>query len=124
MPRATFNPNLVKRFDLETCPEGYVIIRRISLGESAQREQLAMEMAVSGQNANDRKMEISVQVADLMHFDFATMVVEHNLEDENGHSLNFKNPADVNRLDGPIGEEIKKYIDEVGSSKISDETKN
>lgn len=126
MPRATFNPNATTRFELKTCPpDGFIVVRRLSLGESAKREQATMKMALQGADAKTRQMNIDPQITALLEFDFATMIVEHNLEDEHGNLLNFKNPADVSRLDGPIGEEIKKCLDEVSSAaKVDEETKN
>jgi hypothetical protein len=123
MPRATFDPNKVQRFELNTLPGAYVVIRRLTMGERASREQLAMQMAVSGAEKN-RKVDVQVQVADLLAFDFSVMVTEHNLEDETGRTLNFKNRADVLALDDTIGSEVKQYIDQVSEGTITDEVKN
>lgn len=120
MPRATVAID-VETFDLKSCPEGYVKIRRMTYGEKLNRTDDLMNMRTT---AEDREMQIQMMSKRVALQDFANLVVEHNLTDENDKLLNFKNPADVLRLDPIIGDEIGQLIDQLNSFETKDEVKN
>jgi len=125
MPVAVFVNN-TERFDLQTVKDGYVVIRRMTYGESLKRQSMAqkiyMEQATGG--ARDVRGEVDIQTERVALWEFANLIVEHNLTDEGDRQLNFRNPADVMRLDGPVGTEIGQYIDEFNGASESDEVKN
>lgn len=111
-----------KRYELKTCPEGYVDIRRMSYGEKMQRQQMGSKMELKGMKG---KKDLDTTV-DLFNkgqqlFDFATCIVEHNLTDENEQLLDFKKPMAVEMLEGIIAEEIGSYIDEMNNFEASDD---
>jgi len=112
MPRATVTETK-ERFELTTLPDAYVIIRRMTYGEKLKRQDSMMDLAAGGKG-ND-EMKISIQASKVALTDFANLVVEHNLTDENDIPLNFKNANDVVRLDPRIGDEIGAFIDKVNS---------
>jgi hypothetical protein len=57
------------------------------------------------------KMEVKQAQTAVGEFEFATCIVEHNLEKADGTPMNFKNGIDFQLLDGRIGEEIANIIE-------------
>lgn len=124
MPVAVFI-NKTDRFELDTVPEGYVVVRRMNYGESLKRQAMATKIYMEQNTASkDMRGEVDIQSELVTFWEFANLVIEHNLTDESDRPLNFKNVADVVRLDGPVGDEIGKIIDEYNGTRDSDETKN
>lgn len=120
MPRATVTQN-TERFELKACPEGFVVIRRMTYGEKLNRQEDIMNMQTG---MDDKKMQIQIMTKKVALQDFANLIVEHNLTDENDRPLNFKNAADVVRLDPRIGDEIGQYIDLLNSFEEDAAVKN
>lgn len=120
MPRATVAVDS-QVFKLETCPDGYVKIRRMTYGEKLSRQDDMMNMQTS---TKDDQMSIHIHAKKMALIDFANLILEHNLTDENDEPLNFKNAADVAKLDPRIGDEIGRYIDQINSFEGETETKN
>lgn len=114
MPKATANINQTKRFDLKSCPGGYVVVRRLSYGLKLQRQELSMSMQMAGEK-NNASMNMNVRVSSVAEFDFKHCLVEHNLTDDNDQPLNLQRPEYVGMLDGAVGEEIGMYIDQVNA---------
>lgn len=116
------------RYDLKTCPEGYVIVRRMTYGEELARSGMATKFTVGGGGANtkkeDFKGEIDINTEEVALWDFANLIVEHNLTDDKEQPLNFKNRAHVRALQRDVGKEIGDCIDEWNSQIDSEETKN
>lgn len=96
--------------DLKSCPGGFVVIKRMSFGQKLTRRQMAMKMRMSG-DKRDMSMDIDMMNRLTTLWSFANLLIEHNLEDQNGVPLNFKREADVDKLDPRIGEEIDGLID-------------
>lgn len=114
MPRATTTGNETERFDLKTCPGGFVVLRRLTYGEYLKRRQMASNMSVraeKGQKDFEGVMELVNQK--VTEFEFANCIVEHNLEDDDENILDFANPVNIRMLDPRIGEEISTRIDEM-----------
>lgn len=120
MPRATV-ASQTEKFELKSLPEGYVVIRRMTYGEKLGRTDNMMNMRTT---TEDKEMEIRLLSRKIAFQDFANLLVEHNLTDENDKPLNFKNAADVERLDPVIGDEIGQYIDKINSFEDTQDTKN
>lgn len=125
MPVAVLRKQDNPRRELKTAPpDGYVVVRRMSYGESLAREAIATKFTVGGDaNSKEFSGDIKIDQERVALFDFATCIVEHNLTDENERLLNFKDPKDVKLLDKEIGREIGELIDEVNNTD-TDETKN
>jgi hypothetical protein len=124
MPIAVFT-NETKRFDLITLPEAYVIIRRMNYGESLKRQTMVSKIYMAqAEGTRDMRGEVDLQPDRVAIWEFANLIVEHNLTDEHNTPLNFKNPMDVIRLNGPVGNEIGKYIDEFTGADEGPEVKN
>jgi len=122
VPRATIMQNN-QRFELQSCPDGYIVIRRMTYGEKLNRQDDMMNMQTSA-NPKDTEMRIQIMAKRVALQDFANLIIEHNLTDDNDLPLNFRNPADVNRLDPRVGDEIGQLIDKVNSFEEAGEVKN
>ena len=120
MPRATVASE-TEKFELKSLPEGYVVIRRMTYGEKLNRTDGMMNMRTT---AEDKQMEIQMMSKKVAFQDFGNLIIEHNLTDENDKALNFKNAADVERLDPRIGDEIGQLIDGINSFEDTANVKN
>jgi hypothetical protein len=117
--------NTTKRYDLLTLEGAYVVVRRMNYGETLRRNGMATKFYIdAAQGSKEFKGELDVQQESVTLWDFANLIVEHNLTDENEHPLNFKNIVDVKRLDGSVGQEIGQYIDEFNKFEETAEIKN
>ena len=111
MPKATVSTE-TQRFDLKSCPDGWVELRRMTHGQRLHRQDIAMSMNMeANQRTKTASMNVTPAQTRVAQFELKTCVVDHNLEDEGGRKLNFGNPADCDQLDGRIGEEIGSYIE-------------
>lgn len=104
-----------RRFELKSLAGGYVIIREMSYGEKIHRQGLSGAMKILRDNKSDYAGEIAMETARLTEWDFANLVIDHNLEDKDGRKLNLQNKADLAKLSARIGDEVGKYIDELNS---------
>lgn len=121
MPRATVNQEETERVELKTCPEGFVILRRMTYGQLLHRRSMAMHVKVEGGKGRDAVMGMALANSKVTEFEFATCIVEHNLEDEHGTNLNFTVPTNINKLDPRIGEEIDANISRMNNFEDDDE---
>jgi hypothetical protein len=124
MPVAVVTNALSDKKPLTSLPEGYVIVRRMNYGEKLLRSNMAAKFLMGGTSKDDVQGELSMQTEEVAYWDFANLVVEHNLEDTDGRVLNFKIKADVKKLDGAIGDEIGRIIDEFQEPEKTEEVKN
>lgn len=128
MPIAVVVDNVSDKMPLKTLPpDGYVIVRRMTYGESLSRSAKATKLLVGGsdsKNKDDFKGEIDIQTEELAYWDFANLIVEHNCQDVDGRVLNFKNISDVKKLGSAIGEEIGEIIDKFNEVEDTEEVKN
>jgi hypothetical protein len=113
MPRATTNPNETEKIWLKSCPEGYVELRRMSYGEVLRKRQMGTTMSLQQGSDGDTQGVMEMVQRRMTEFEFAKCVVDHNLEDENGKTLDFKKSNTFDRLDPRIGEEIGEEIDKM-----------
>jgi hypothetical protein len=116
MPRATISSEAEEN-GLKSLPGGFVKLRRMSYGERLHRQDIAMTMSMQQDKAATSraggKIEIKQAQTAVGEFEFATCIVDHNLEKDDGSPLNFKNGMDFQLLDGRIGEEISALIEEM-----------
>ena len=114
MPRATVS-TVPEKFDLKSCPGGWVKLRRMSYGERLHRQDIAMTMSMQAdQRTKQSSMQVKQAQTAVASFEMASCVVEHNLEkDDQGTLLNFKVASDVDQLDGMIGDEIAQLIEDM-----------
>lgn len=115
MPKATLSMAPV-RHNLKHCPEGWVDLRRMSFGELLASQDMAYQVSVKASEAtgkDDPEVGMDMSQARVHEYQFKTCIVDHNLEDEQGHKLNFAQAATVHMLDPLIGQEISKQIDQM-----------
>lgn len=103
------------KFDLKSLPEGYVVIREMTYGERLMRQGLSGKMKLIADQKSEYAGEVEMATKKLALWDFANLIIEHNLDDLDGRRLNFKLEHDVNKLSSRIGEEVGTYIDKVNS---------
>lgn len=118
MPNAQVSDVPVK-FDLETCPEGYVTIKRFSYGGKLTRQENAVRNTAS---AEGKTTEFRVQLLqkETEFYTFAECIVDHNLtytDSQTGDELpiDFKGRLWQQQLDPRIGEEISTHIDSLNN---------
>lgn len=123
MPRATTTGQETERHELKTCPGGWVELRRLTYGESLKRRQLSSIMRVEGGKDKNAALAgvIEASNARVTEFEFGSCIVDHNLEDDDGNKLNFKNVAHIHMLDPRIGDEIGQHIDRMHEAVEGDE---
>jgi hypothetical protein len=112
MPNATVDGTGVKRVDLQTLEGAYVILRKQTFGMRKHRDDIVTRVTMQ---AADRKgvpdiMQMDIRNADVALYDFRTSIVEHNLEDESGRTLDLSSPKDLQLLLPEVGEEIEYEI--------------
>lgn len=94
-----------KRYDLETCPGGWVKLRRFKHGESSARTDQAMTFT-----GGEEGGQANLSTRRIRLFDFAKAIVDHNLSDGQ-RKYDFTKPADVDDLESAIGDEIARLIE-------------
>jgi len=116
MPRATVSTETV-RIDLATCPGGFVELRTLSYYEMMQRRDIMARISTEQTGGTSRnrntKQIMEMMNAAVTQFEFENCIRTHNLEDENGVLLDFRNPLALRSLDPKIGAEIGRKIDEL-----------
>lgn len=112
MPKATANTLATEHHDLKSLPGAYVVVRRLTYGETLQRRSL-LTMEMTGSSSKDAKAEIAMANRKSTEFDFQKCVVDHNLfaDDEETRKLNLGNPTDLDLLDPRVGQEIEQILD-------------
>lgn len=130
MPKATVSAETHK-FNLRTCPGGYVELRQLSYAEMMSRRDIASRMYAEFKNTG-KGSKINIEAEDtvkqymevvnvkIMEFEFSRCVVGHNLEDDNGNPLDFDNEMSLRILDPKIGAEISGYIDSLNQEDEED----
>lgn len=121
MPRAEANVTEEIYRDLKSVPEGFVVLRRMTYGESVQRKAM---IRLSMEGDKDVRSEIAMANIEINNFEFAHCILDHNLEKNDGSKFNFKNPQDVALLDSRVGDEIESLIRELHSFEDEENVKN
>lgn len=122
MPLAVVADNGGKRFELKSCEGAFVLLRQMTYGEWQRRSDLVSRISIEsaspnkGRNAvRDLVQRVDTQSLEVALFEFKTCVVQHNLEDASGRTLQLGARQDLERLDPRIGREIGQLIDEMNS---------
>jgi len=111
-----------ERFELKSLGGAYVVVRQMSYGEKMLRSGMTGAMKLLKDNKqSDYVGELSMETQKITLWDFANLIVEHNLQDMDGRELNFRNETDVRKLSSKIGEEVGTYIDKVNNFEDIDE---
>lgn len=128
MPSISNVVNETHKYELKTLPEAYIVVRRMNYGEELIRSEMSTKFLVGGQ-ANGKKDanvqgELDIQTSTVALWDFANLIVEHNITDEKDNPLDFKRPQVVRSLPGRLGKEIGECIDEWNSVEETEDIKN
>lgn len=124
MPQATVSSsNNAEKFDLKTCPGGYVCLRRMTYGEKLNRQQMSSKMSFTG-GKKDFEGTMDLVNTKVREIEFQKCIVDHNLEDESGRKLDFRNKMDIHSLDPKIGDEIDELISDMNNYDEEDEEGN
>jgi hypothetical protein len=107
-----------ERFELKSLPGAFVVIKRMTFGQKLMRSEMAMKMTL--ETGGDKKSKDFAGEMKMMNrrttlWEFAELIEDHNLTDVDERKLNFKQPTDVDKLAGQIGEEISTLIDSINN---------
>jgi hypothetical protein len=111
MPKATVSNQEPERFELKSCPEGFVTLKRMSYGAFLARRDIAAKFKIEGAGGKDFGGQMEMAQKAVAEYEFKHCIVDHNLDDDNGGKLNFQQPGLLDNLDPRIGEEISSLID-------------
>ena len=111
MPRATIDTS-TQKVDLKTAPpDGFVMLRRMTYGKWLHRQELALKLQIdAGKKGDNMKGEMQMANKAVTLFEFQECVIDHNLENDAGEKLDFKQPYTLDILDPRIGNEIGEAI--------------
>lgn len=116
MPRATVNTEAI-RYDLKTCPDGFVMLRALPYGKMLERREKASRMTMDQEvrrgRGSSQRIDFSMMQRWTRQFEFENCIVDHNLENDTGQKLNFSMAGTLEIMDPKIGAEIEKLIDEL-----------
>jgi len=116
MPRATVNTQNTQHHDLKSLEGGYVVLRSLTYGQIVQRRaMLTLSVEGSGKANKDFRGEMAMANEQITRFEFAHAIVEHNLEDESGRTLDLSRPVDFDALDPRVGQEIEELISDMNN---------
>ena len=122
MPRATVDIESTEKFSLKTCPEGFVVLRRLSFGQVMERRMFTKLEIETGGKGKDLKGELAMANRRVTEFEFKACIDDHNLEDETGRKLDLTKAVDFNKLDPKVGQEIESLISDMNN--FEDEEEN
>lgn len=121
MPVATVSTDQVDRKDLKSLEGGYVILRRMTYGQTLERRALMKLSIHTRKGQKDITGELAMANARIQQFEFRHCIVEHNLTDENERLLNLTDPVVLQRLDPRVGQEIESLISDMNNFEEDDE---
>lgn len=113
--------------ELKSCPpDGYVVIRRMTYGESLKRKEImaSIAMQMNGKKGEGATMQMDLLQEKTALWEFANLIIDHNLTDAKDRKLNFKDANDVKSIRGQVGDEIQLYINEINSFEEDEDVKN
>jgi hypothetical protein len=126
MPKASVSLETEKK-DLKTAPpDGYVVLRRMSYGQSVERRSmLTMGFEAADGNKSDLRGEMAIGNKRITLFEFSHCVVEHNLFVDEEETILFDftkgDPTVLDKLDPKVGQEIEKYIADMNNFSEEDQ---
>jgi hypothetical protein len=109
LPRATISTQ-ADRFDLKSLEGAWVELRRMSYGKWLERSQLAMQIGIEAGSKNGMKGNIEMLNRQVTAFELKQCLVDHNLDDDNDEKMDLTKPANLDRLDPKVGQEIGELI--------------
>lgn len=120
MPKATVSLE-TDRKELKTLADGYVVLKRMSYGQTVERRSMLTLGFESDGKSNDFKGEMAMGNKKISAFEFAICVVEHNLTGDDDQPLDLTKVGTLDVLDPRIGQEIEKYISDMNNFNEEDQ---
>lgn len=122
MPKATVNVSETERKELKSLAGAFVVLRRMTYGESVERRAM-LKMSIQGGTGGKRTFqgEMAFASREIQLFEFAHCIVDHNLEDDADRKLNLSNPVDFAQLDPRVGQEIEGLINDMNNFEDNEE---
>lgn len=128
MPNATINPDEQEEFKLKSLPGAMVVLRRMSYDAYLARRDMMTSIKLAAQKKQVEGEEFAGELKMMNHqvaiFDFKECVVEHNLEDADGNTLDLTKRSTFKRLDPRVGQEIDELISKMNEPLEDDELGN
>lgn len=114
------------RKELTSLEEGFVVLKRMSYGESVQRRAMMKLSFATGGSGNNKDFqgEMAMASVEIQIYEFQKCIVDHNLEDAGGNKMNFQDKRTLDILDPKIGGEIEALISKMNDFDSEDDTKN
>ena len=120
MPTALHDINENERFELETLPpDGYVVLRKFSHGEILKRQEISFNQRVNRKDSD--YIESQPKFIQLRVYDFKSAIVDHNLEDFEGNTLDLRKFGNVLNIRTDVALEISDLILSYNNIVISEE---
>jgi hypothetical protein len=123
MPVGTVTQEPV-RYELTTLPpDGFVTLRQLPYWDVLERrDQGSRAVMEQSKNAgDDTKMVIETYQTWERAYTFKNCIVDHNITDVNGVSLDFTKPQTLRMLAPHVGVEIERLIDKLNAEDDADE---
>lgn len=126
MPKAVVDDEFDK-YELESLPEGFVMLRPMPYGDALERQGMALKMSTEMQQAGNRaqrrsgkaqsggKLDFKLSNREVTLFEYQKCLGEHNLEDRQGNLLDLHSAQGINMLHPKIGAEIGELINEINA---------
>ena|SRR6266545_4107564 len=115
MPKATVSAEPVTCKLTKAPPDGFVILKKMSYGDTLARADLQMSAPMAETNGN-REIKFETSPKDTALFDFRKCIVDHNLEDADGKKLDLTSAQGLDQLDPAVGIELSDLIDKLNSA--------
>jgi len=121
MPKGTVSLE-TERKELKTAPpDGFVLLKRMSYGQTVERRSMLTLGFESDGNSNDFKGEMSMGNKRITAYEFSHCIVDHNLDGDDGQKMDLNKVEALDTLDPKIGQEIEKYIGEMNNFNEEDQ---
>jgi len=120
MPRATVDIMKTERFELKSCPGGFVELRKLSYGQILERRGMMAGMRVRAGQKGEFEGEIQTINNKVTLFEIKNCLVDHNLEDDKGQPLDLSQQHVLFSLEPKIGQEIETLIDKLNNFEEDD----
>src|SRR5205085_2222150 len=104
---------------LKSCEGGFVLLRQLPFGMMLKRRDMAakyMQEFTETNIADVNTITINILNEKSRQFDFANMILDHNLEDDAGNKLDLSNPMTLDILDPRIAAEIETEMDKLNGT--------
>jgi hypothetical protein len=123
VPVATISLGDTERHELKSCPGGYVVLKRMTYGESLERRTMMKLQFTTRKGQKNLEGELAMANRRVQMYEFQHCIVEHNLTDNMERPLNLNDPVVLNVLDPRIGQEIESLISDMNNFEDDEDDK-